>query len=1068
MDLFPLPLFPHGSLASSVITTVWIGVLVVAFFNLRFGWVFSGLVVPGYVVPLMMTKPWSAGVVLFEGIITFLIVRFLSERPARLPYWCSLFGRDRFFALLLFSVIIRLTFDGWLLPIGGEAINQYFGIQIDYRNNLHSFGLIIIALLANQFWKTGLIRGLIPLVVTIGVTYLIIRYGLMELTNFSISKLNFMYEDLAASVLASPKAYIILLTTAFLASRMNLIYGWDFNGILIPSLIALQWYQPSKVLTTFLEAFLILWLATLVLKMPLFTRMNVEGARKVLLFFNLGYALKMLVGYAVPFIWPDLKVTDAYGFGYLLATFMAIRMYDQDVIARLMRATLQTSLTAVVAASAVGFALTLLFIPQGWSPASAGAVGAAVVRVSDTSLPTAIQRDRVVLFQSEDAKLSATALPREMEWFRDALYEIGFYTNSGDEGSLQAASDLLNRLDYEIQVVEDHYLYIREKEPVRGRGLYVIDTQPKSSLVIEVPAALDERSTTEAATVLFRSLGAQGLAIAGTRRTARSDGSSDMLQSRRTLFQTFHRTLGRDNALQIRGREARARNHSGERSTLWVSRSLPTSLDLTALREFVRGLDVVWSPPSFSNVQRDLSRDAFTELILDREDIRQVVGHAMLASGDVALQVSDPRIDGYLQDWLFGTKERIASRGSNAYQPPRLEELIYLDEEVITPLLHIKNAAFKDGDWTATGLNELRNIDTAAHVLGYEIIRFRHRRTKQSYLILAEQETANLKRFWGTYAFRLGPAKGFIIQIPRPGYEINSFEFGASLFERLNAEALLIAGAHPDANLDESADILRLENTRTMFTLVHQVILREAGDSPRLSVQTRAFKPRDPNAAPAADVLFSVSSGVYQPDRLDVLSRLLVDALNADALMVRIVDGALETAGYETGLNPQSLYLDASRNKLLGTLWVSPFARHSYRAQSENRILQVQHEALDIPTLEYDLHEYLAQHNTFADYNQLPNDFKETLNRYIDTYDIVTLQRLRSQWPNYRLARLIDVDTRQAFLVVKDTSAEIHLIANLAPLRSDQVVESPAPPSSEIIDRFLASRAGKLTFSSRL
>ena len=50
--MFPIELFPPGALSASVITTVWVGVFVVAFFNLRFGWVLSGLVVPGYLAPL--------------------------------------------------------------------------------------------------------------------------------------------------------------------------------------------------------------------------------------------------------------------------------------------------------------------------------------------------------------------------------------------------------------------------------------------------------------------------------------------------------------------------------------------------------------------------------------------------------------------------------------------------------------------------------------------------------------------------------------------------------------------------------------------------------------------------------------------------------------------------------------------------------------------------------------------------------------------------------------------------------------------------------------------------------
>ncbi|MDH5552598.1 MAG: poly-gamma-glutamate biosynthesis protein PgsC/CapC, partial [Nitrosomonas sp.] len=350
-DIFPLTIFPEGSLATSVITTVWVGVLVVVFFNLRLGWLLAGLVVPGYLAPLIIAKPWAASVVMFEGVITYLLVWLCSEFFSRWGRWSSVFGRDRFFALLLVSVAVRIVMDGWLLPVFGETINNQFGIQFDYRNNLHSFGLIIVALVANQFWKSGFIYGLVPQLVTIGVTCLLIRFGLMELTNFNLNSLSYMYEDSATSMLASPKAYIILITTAFLASRMNHHYGWDFNGILIPALFAMQWYQPTKILTSFVEAFVILGVSILVLKMPMFKQITMEGGRKLLLFFNVGFAYKIALGYFLIWWMPETKVTDFFGFGYLLATLIAIKMHDKEIIARLSRALLQTSLTAVVFAS---------------------------------------------------------------------------------------------------------------------------------------------------------------------------------------------------------------------------------------------------------------------------------------------------------------------------------------------------------------------------------------------------------------------------------------------------------------------------------------------------------------------------------------------------------------------------------------------------------------------------------------------------------------------------------------------------------------------------------------------
>lgn len=72
-----------GSLAASVDAAVWVGVCVVCFFNLRLGWVLSGLVVPGYLVPLLLTRPWSAAAVVVEAVVTYVVVWFFSEGCAR-------------------------------------------------------------------------------------------------------------------------------------------------------------------------------------------------------------------------------------------------------------------------------------------------------------------------------------------------------------------------------------------------------------------------------------------------------------------------------------------------------------------------------------------------------------------------------------------------------------------------------------------------------------------------------------------------------------------------------------------------------------------------------------------------------------------------------------------------------------------------------------------------------------------------------------------------------------------------------------------------------------------------
>jgi hypothetical protein len=212
--------------------------------------------------------------------------------------------------------------------------------------------------MANQFWKPGLARGLVAAVVTIGLSWFIVRYGLMEFTNFRMSGVSYLYEGLASSILASPKAYIILTLTAMIASHMNVKYGWDFSGILIPALIALQWYQPTKIITSFAEAIVIYSAAQLILKLPFMANVTLEGGRKLLLFFNISFAWKLILGWFVVWQGLEVKTTDFYGFGYLLSTLIAIKAHDKDIFPRLARSTLQVSLAGAVLGNIVGFSLS--------------------------------------------------------------------------------------------------------------------------------------------------------------------------------------------------------------------------------------------------------------------------------------------------------------------------------------------------------------------------------------------------------------------------------------------------------------------------------------------------------------------------------------------------------------------------------------------------------------------------------------------------------------------------------------------------------------------------------------
>ncbi len=1074
-ELFPLAVFPEGALASSIITTIWVGVFWVAFFNLRFGWVLSGLIVPGYLVPLLLAKPVSAAVVFAEGVLTYLLVWAYSEYLSRLGYWSSLFGRDRFFALVLASISVRLVCDGWLLPTFGEYLNQTYELQFDYRNNLHSYGLIIVSLIANNFWKTGLVRGLGPIATTTALTYLVVRFGLMELTNFNVGNLGFLYEDVATSILASPKAYIVLVVTAFIASRMNLFYGWDFSGILIPSLLALQWYQPFKILTSFIEALVILALGAAALRLPIFKGVTVEGARKILLFFNISFVYKLTLAYALLWLAPAVKITDYYGIGYILPTLIAIKMHDKDIIARMTRALLQTSLTAVAWGSLFGFLLTLL--PDPWPGGTVGPAArpASAPLARNVDLIERLREQKLSLYETATTDSVPAPLPLEIDRFGTAVRHLLAYAEGGQETELSDAQALLAALNYAVERIDGDYLYLREREPRRHWGVYVIALEPRARLSLEVPAPLDEPGALEVGAWMMKAFGTHTLAIAGSRRDINADRSADVLVNAQTLFHAFHMEAARRNVLQVRGysteggrvlqglrREPQAIDRPQPPSALWVKGGLAPGLDLARLRQVMGRIDVHWGKTPLANLSRDSTARGFAELVLNRADVRAVLARGLAAGHEVPSEVENRAIEGYLQDWLLGDRRRIAPRGSNLYVVPRLEELLYFDGEVLSPIIAAAQRHFRGGHWSAEGKDELKLANAAAAVLGYRVLLYRHRATGENYMILAEADEGPRRRYWGTYVLRLGPAQPYLVEVPRPLYEMNSFEYAVSLFESLKARALLIAGAHPDANRDHSADVVQLKFKDSLFTLANEVLVRELGDTPALVVQARAMGSRLDVPLPNEDAVLAFDRGVAERGSLSPLGRGLLATMERAHLSVAFADGRAETAGYEVGNVPQALYLSAARNKELVMLWLSPVARGSYRQQTEATPQSSQFLALGIPTREGDLLELLSGYARPGPEVNLPPGFRAALGRYFANQDIVVLHAARRRWPALTWERLVDINSRQGFLLVA-SGGQLLALVNLTARAADLKFSFPGGPfTRETLERFVESRSAWL------
>ena len=72
-----LDVLPAGPMQGSILVTVFVGVLVMTWFSESYGSVYSGLVIPGYLAPLLIVAPLSALMILLEGLTVYVLVRLL-------------------------------------------------------------------------------------------------------------------------------------------------------------------------------------------------------------------------------------------------------------------------------------------------------------------------------------------------------------------------------------------------------------------------------------------------------------------------------------------------------------------------------------------------------------------------------------------------------------------------------------------------------------------------------------------------------------------------------------------------------------------------------------------------------------------------------------------------------------------------------------------------------------------------------------------------------------------------------------------------------------------------------
>src|SRR5262249_414045 len=142
-------MFPYG-IDQTIHVSILIGVLLLLLLTEAFGWVFSGLVVPGYIASLFVLEPASGAAVVLGAMLAFAGARLVSNVASRSGAWSAFFGRERFLLLIFISIAVRQACELWLLPDTLRMLDELRGTDWRLTHTLSSVGLVLVPLTANS------------------------------------------------------------------------------------------------------------------------------------------------------------------------------------------------------------------------------------------------------------------------------------------------------------------------------------------------------------------------------------------------------------------------------------------------------------------------------------------------------------------------------------------------------------------------------------------------------------------------------------------------------------------------------------------------------------------------------------------------------------------------------------------------------------------------------------------------------------------------------------------------------------------------------------------------------
>lgn len=533
-----MKIFPAYGLENSLLTAILVGLYIRFFFNEWLGWVFSGLVVPGYLACIVLLRPASAAVIIVEAVITYLLVRGLSDLLSNTRWGNPLFGRDRFVWLVVASVGVRVAIEALVAPSLESLLRARLGWDPADSFGFYGIGMVLVPLLANACWKPGLWRGCFQQMVCTGITYFIIL-GLLAATNLSFAKVAQGFDQLTLDFTASPKAYMILLAGVLVASRANLRFGWDTSGVVIPGLIALAWFAPGRILATIGESLLIVLFVTLFLRLPIVRNWNVEGPRRIVLLFTIGYIVKFAVIAVFGATPVGFEPTVLFGIGYLLPSLLAVKILQRRNPALILFPSIALSLVGLLVGSLTGYALLVsgaaLQARLGAPPKlhEEGSCGSVVELVSE------VRMARARVARTAPSTVAPRIAWRELRSLASMVRQLRTLTGQGVLSCSQLAAQVQPgtlglRLETATSPAGREFIVLYEQtvnvERLRGFGLVAFAAKPTGGPVLVLDQPQQGMSDLAALVGLLDVVSADAILIGGL--PARDLGRGDVLHDR--------------------------------------------------------------------------------------------------------------------------------------------------------------------------------------------------------------------------------------------------------------------------------------------------------------------------------------------------------------------------------------------------------------------------------------------------------------------------------------------------------------------------------------------------------